>query len=68
MFVRTVFATCLAITALGGCGSSALVQCKLAAVERLPDDPFAVNGHDVANLVARLQNCQAQQGSDGGPQ
>lgn len=41
-----------------GCSSS-IIQCKIDAVEQLPDDPFAVNGHDVSNLIARLQNCKA---------
>lgn len=62
---RFIFATCLSTAALAGC-SSTLVQCKLDAVERLPDDPLAINGHDVANLVARLQTCRARSAPDGG--
>jgi len=59
MLTRTMLATALCLaTVASGCGS-ALVQCKLEAVERLPDDPLAVNGHDVSNLIARLQNCRA---------
>lgn len=66
MFARIAFATCLGIATLTGCGS-ALVQCKLEAVEKLPDDPLAVNGHDVSNLIARLQNCRATATDAGAP-
>lgn len=46
---------------LNGCGvavNQALVECKLRALDELPRDPFTINGHDVANLVARLENCK----------
>lgn len=66
MPIRLAFATCLALASLTGCGRSALVQCRLDAVERLPDDPLAVNGHDVSNLIARLQNCEASARADAG--
>jgi hypothetical protein len=56
---------CLAISLLIGC-SSTIVQCKLDALENLPDDPFAVSGHDVSNLIARLQNCRDQPTADAG--
>lgn len=66
MLTRFAFATCLGIATLAGCGST-LVQCKIDAVEKLPDDPLAVNGHDVSNLIARLQNCRASGADAGAP-
>lgn len=55
----------IAILSAVGCSSGlpesqvALARCRLSALEQLPSDPLAINGHDVSNLVARLQNCSA---------
>lgn len=62
---RSTIAAALALATLSGC-SSTLAQCKLDAVDKLPPDPLAINGHDVTNLVARLQTCRAQAAPDGG--
>lgn len=64
MPTRLALALCLA--SLVACGPSALLQCRLDAVSKLPPEPLAVNGHDVANLVARLQTCQPPEAGDAG--
>jgi hypothetical protein len=48
-----------------GCGSPALVQCRLEAVKFLPEDPHQVTPYDVIDLVQRLNACRAT--ADGGP-
>lgn len=60
----TAILALLCVAAIG-CSSS-LIQCKIEAVEKLPEDPLAVNSHDVSNLIARLENCRAAP-SDAGP-
>ena len=64
MIRRVAIALCL--STLAACGPSALTQCRIQAVEKLPHDPLSINGHDVSNLVARLQNCKVPQGADAG--
>jgi hypothetical protein len=47
-----------------GCGSPALVQCRLEAVKFLPEDPKQVTPYDVVDLIGRLNACRA--GADAG--
>lgn len=53
------------IRGLAGCGTPAVLQCRLDAVKVLPKDPGQLTPYDVADLVGRLHACE-QQGSDAG--
>lgn len=56
----------LAWLALFGCGSPALVQCRVEAVKILPEDPGQITPYDLADLVQRLNACK-RMGGDAGP-
>lgn len=66
MFHRQFTFLVLAATLSCGASTQSIVQCKLAAVEKLPEDPLAVNAVDLANLIARLQNCHQPAPGDAG--
>lgn len=63
--MRIILCLFALVFAFAGCSSGlpeaqvALARCRLSALDQLPSDPLAINGHDVSNLVARLQNCAA---------
>jgi hypothetical protein len=59
-----VFLLGLACSA-SGCGSPALVQCRVEAVKFLPEDPGQITPYDVLDLVHRLNECKRQ--GDAGP-
>jgi hypothetical protein len=50
-----------------GCGAAlpaAQIQCRLAALEVLPEDPMQVTVYDAVDVVERLRACSAPK--DGG--
>lgn len=47
------------------CANSALVQCKLAALEVLPDDPGMVTIYDAVDVIERVKACRRVH-ADGG--
>jgi hypothetical protein len=53
------------VRGLAGCGESAAVTCRVAAVKFLPDDPGQLTPYDVTDLVGRLHACK-QSGTDAG--
>ena len=63
ILARSVLLGMVACSALG-CGSPALVQCRLEAVKFLPEDPKQVTPYDVVDLIGRLNACRA--GADAG--
>jgi len=48
-----------------GCGSPAILQCRLEAVKVLPDDPRQLTPYDIEDLVSRLHACKNP--GDAGP-
>lgn len=55
----------LALSAgLSGCGPATVVQCRIEAVQALPEDPGQLTPYDTLDLIARLKACRLQ---DGGP-
>lgn len=48
-----------------GCGSPALVQCRVEAVRFLPEDPRQLTFADVSDLTVRLHRCNVQLGDAG---
>lgn len=66
MLHRGPFALALALLTATGCGSSAVAQCRLDAVSRLPlEDPDALSVGDVRQLATALKACTPV--PDGGP-
>lgn len=64
IFSRSGLLGLLACSALG-CGSPAILQCRLEAVKFLPDDPGQVTPYDVVDVVSRLRACEMP--GDAGP-
>jgi hypothetical protein len=50
--------TAIALALLASCSSPAVVQCKVAAVRFLPEDPGQITPYDVVDLVKRLHECK----------
>jgi hypothetical protein len=53
------------VRGLAGCGSAQQVECRVAAVSFLPEDPMAVTPYDVQDLVGRLNACKQGPGDAG---
>jgi hypothetical protein len=66
----TVFLLALGLTQVSGCGAAArlpaLVECKLAALRVLPDDPMEATAYDAVDVILRLQDCHREAAGDGG--
>lgn len=54
------------VRGVAGCGTPALLQCRLDAVRMLPEDPGQVTVYDVVDLTQRLHACKAPAGGDAG--
>lgn len=59
IFSRSGLLGLVACSALG-CGSPALVQCRVEAVKFLPEDPGQITPYDLVDLVTRLNACKAK--------
>lgn len=64
MAIRILLLGLVACSACG-CGSPALVQCRVEAVKFLPEDPGQITPYDLVDLVHRLNACKAR-GADAG--
>jgi hypothetical protein len=53
------------VRGLAGCGTPAELQCRVAAVRMLPDDPVQVTFGDVVDLTQRLHACKVPAGDAG---
>ncbi len=51
-------AAAIVIGAIAACGTRVLVDCRLAAVKFLPQDPGQITPYDVQDLVGRLKACR----------
>lgn len=48
-----------ALVLLSGCGSGALIQCRVDAVSLLPLEPEDISVGDLREVVRRVKACQA---------
>lgn len=51
---------------VAGCGATARNQCRLDALEAIPEDPGQATGYDAVHLAERLKACEAPATPDGG--
>ena len=49
---------CALLGLAAACGSPASLQCRVAAVEFLPQDPGQITPYHVVDLVGRLKACE----------
>lgn len=64
ILARSVLLGMVVACLASGCGSPALVQCRVEAVKFLPEDPKQLTPYDVVDLVERLNACRV--GADAG--